>query len=135
LEKSGRRPRALARTALRTSGRTAEEPGTDPRCRGKEGHSGGTGFAPGATPWPTAPREVEAEKFVREIVRELSAGLSSRKFDRLLLAAPPSFLGKIRGALDARLQERVTAAVAHDYTRLTAGELREKLAGHLPVQK
>ena len=86
-----------------------------------------------ATQWKTTPREEEAEKFAREIVRELSSGLSAKKFDRLLLAASMDFMGKIRESLDKQLQERVAATVVRDYTNLPAQELREKLADVLLV--
>ena len=99
---------------------------------GRNATPAGQGSRP-ATQWGTSPREAEAEKFARELVRELSSGLSARKFDRLLLAAPPDFMGKIRESLDNRLQEKVAATVVRDYTILAAKELREKLSGVLLV--
>jgi len=99
---------------------------------GRNATPAGHGSRP-ATQWGTTPREGEAEKFAREIVRELSSGLSAKKFDRLLIAAPPDFMGKIRESLDNRLQEKVAATVVRDYTILTAKELREKLAEVLLV--
>ncbi|EQD24550.1 MAG: host attachment protein [Nitrospirae bacterium] len=99
---------------------------------GRNATPDGQGSRPG-TQWSTSPREVESEKFARELVHELSAGLSARKYDRLLLAASPDFMGKIRESLDNRLQEKVAATVVRDYTILTARELREKLASVLLV--
>ena len=94
---------------------------------GRSATPGGRGSRP-TTEWGLSPREVETEKFAREIVRELSSGLSSKKFDRLLLAAPPDFMGKIREALDTRLQEKIAATVVRDYTALSPKDLREKLS-------
>ncbi len=99
---------------------------------GRNATPAGQGSRP-ATQWGTAPREAGAEKFAREIAHELSSGLSAKKFDRLLLAAPPDFMGKIRESLDNRLQEKVAATVVRDYTLLPARELREKLAEVLLV--
>ncbi len=99
---------------------------------GRNATPAGHGSRP-ATQWGTAPREAEAEKFAREIVHELSSGLVAKKFDRLLLAAPPDFMGKIRESLDTRLQEKVAATVVRDYTQLPAKELREKLSDVLLV--
>ena len=99
---------------------------------GRNSTPAGHGSRP-ATQWKTTPREEEAEKFAREIVRELSSGLSAKKFDRLLIAASMDFMGKIRESLDKQLQERVAATVVRDYTNLPAKELREKLADVLLV--
>lgn len=92
----------------------------------------GRGSRP-TTEWGTSPREVEIEKFARKIVHALSSGLLEKKFDRLLVAAPPDFMGKIREVLDTKLKEKLVTTVVRDYTTLSAKDLREKLSGVLLV--
>jgi len=41
-------------------------------------------------------KTVLAESFARLLAKKLEAGLDARKYDRLVLVAPPSFLGVLR---------------------------------------
>ncbi len=74
------------------------------------------------------PADIEAEAFAREISERLVAGAREREFDRLVLVAPPRFLGRLREALPEAVARCVEATVDKDYTRLGVDQLTAKLA-------
>jgi protein required for attachment to host cells len=61
--------------------------------------------------------------FARQIVAELETGREQGTFAKLVLVAPPKFLGQLRGELAAPLAACVVKSVDHDYTHMAAGEL------------
>ena len=79
----------------------------------------------------TDPREVEAGRFVQELAELLDRRLGEGRYHRLLVAAPPHFLGLLRARISDRVRQRVTASVHHDYTWVGAAQLPERLAAHL----
>jgi len=61
--------------------------------------------------------------FARQLVGELETGREQGLFARLVLVAPPKFLGQLRGELHAPLAALVTKSVDSDYTHMAEGEL------------
>jgi protein required for attachment to host cells len=76
---------------------------------------------PGVEP-DTEPKAVEGEKFARELVSTLQRGLLDHAFDKLIIAAPPHFLGLLKGELGKEVAKHVEAYVNKD---LTQHELRD----------
>lgn len=62
------------------------------------------------------PRRVESRAFARTLADVLERGLQDRAYERLVLCAPPQFLGEIREALPKEVTRRVVASASHDWT-------------------
>ena len=61
--------------------------------------------------------------FARHLVAELEAARQSGTFGRLVLVAPPTFLGQLRGELSASLATCVVKSFDKDYTKMSENEL------------
>jgi protein required for attachment to host cells len=80
---------------------------------------------PGVAP-RTEPKEVEAEKFARELASAVEAKLHNHE-DRLVLVAPPQFLGLLKSSLSAPIAKRVERTLDKDLTKLEERELGTRL--------
>ena len=61
--------------------------------------------------------------FARHLVGELETARQAGSFRRLVLVAPPKFLGQVRGELKAPLAACVVDSVDADYTQMAAADL------------
>jgi protein required for attachment to host cells len=61
--------------------------------------------------------------FARQLVQELETGRERGAFKRLVLVAPPKFLGQLRAELAAPLAACVVKSVDSDYTHMAPAEL------------
>ena len=89
------------------------------------------GRSPGKGPtmdYQVAPKRRQAMVFAKEISEHLKNGRVGGLFRRLYIAATPSFLGLLRGKLDARTADLVVDTVSKDLTYLEPGQIRR----HLP---
>jgi protein required for attachment to host cells len=86
----------------------------------------GTGAQPPMEP-PTDPAEREAERFARRLASDLDRAFGARAFDRLVLVAPPRFLGRLREALRPAVAAAVVGEVDRDYTKAPAAELEARV--------
>lgn len=75
----------------------------------------------------TDPRRLEAERFAGELVGELETARRTRSFDRLVLAASPAFMGRLRRQLPAPLARSLVLSVERDYTRAEPRRLQRAL--------
>jgi protein required for attachment to host cells len=91
---------------------------------GQPGHR--NNHRPGAEP-DTDPKEVEAIKFAQTLAAKLDKARVERSFDRLVLAAPPHFLGLLKGELDEQVQKLLALTVSKDLTGIEVRELQERL--------
>ena len=57
----------------------------------------------------------EAARFARKIAQGLEDDFEAHRFEHLLIAAPPTFLGLLRLALDERVRRTVVAEFNHDW--------------------
>jgi protein required for attachment to host cells len=85
-------------------------------------HPGGVALEP-----RTDPKEVEAKRFAHELGRMLEKGADDHEYERLMIVAPPHFLGLLRAELADKVARRVTSSVDKDYHELTGRELSERL--------
>ena len=69
----------------------------------------------------------EKTAFARRIAEYVEQGAVDKKFDRLVLVAPPHMLGDLRGALGRQAQARVSHEIAKDLTKLPVAKLQEQL--------
>jgi protein required for attachment to host cells len=76
---------------------------------------------------PTQPHEVESARFAHEIAALLNRGLTDSAYERLILIAPPHFLGLLRVAISDDVAKRVELDLDKDYTAFDARELAERL--------
>lgn len=88
-------------------------------------HSPGSGHR--ASQPKTDPKTNEARHFAQELARELNHGRASGQIERVILVAPPAFMGLINEKLDGPTANIVSDRFEKDYTKATDKEL----AGHL----
>jgi protein required for attachment to host cells len=72
-----------------------------------------------------------ADEFVKEIVEYLARARQEHRFENLILAAPPLFLGVLRKKLPRSLKSLVSLELDKDYTKLSPSELRALLPDEL----
>lgn len=77
---------------------------------------------------PTKPvHEVESERFAHEIAKALEKGHAENAYDRLVLVAPPHFLGLLRATISHTVAKRVELTLDKDYTALPPKDLAERV--------
>ena len=64
----------------------------------------------------TDPHDVEVERFARELADLLDEGRKTERYERLVLVAPPKFLGLLRDAIDADTARTVVGSIARDWS-------------------
>jgi protein required for attachment to host cells len=96
--------------------------------QGRSQQSAGAGHRP-AMQERTDPKDVEAERFCRELTQVLERGQDARSFDSLVIAAPPEFLGMLRKSLSQPVARCLLETVEKDYTLMQ----QKDLPGLLPV--
>ena len=62
------------------------------------------------------PQELESRKFAQQLAARLNHARATNEFERLILVAPPKFLGMLREELDAPTTKTIVASVHKDYT-------------------
>lgn len=100
---------------------------------GNTNHGSGQGLGygrPGAEP-DTDPKEVEAQKFARELAETLEKGLNEHAYQHLFLIAPPHFLGLLRGTASAQVKKHIDLTIDKDLTHADLQELTQRLEGEL----
>ena len=80
----------------------------------------------------TDPAEVEEEHFARALTARLTHAVNVDDVRRIVLVAPPRFLGKLRHLMPANVQQRVTVEVTRDLTKVTPMDLPAMIARHVP---
>lgn len=75
----------------------------------------------------TEAKDHEAETFAKEIAERLETGRTSGQFQKLVLMAPPKFLGELRKQLGDEVRKLVVEEIAKDLVTHSAEEVRDKL--------
>jgi protein required for attachment to host cells len=70
------------------------------------------------------PKERAAGLFARDLAKRLEAGLHEKRFERLIVVAPPHFLGLLRQQMGDALAGVVEHEVHKDLTREDGGALQ-----------
>jgi protein required for attachment to host cells len=81
-----------------------------------------------------SPREVEARTFAKLLGHEICLARARGDFDRLLLVAPPRFLGELRASLDAQTRKHINSELPSDFVALSAEEIRARLPENLDFE-
>ncbi|MDH4274432.1 MAG: host attachment protein [Gammaproteobacteria bacterium] len=82
---------------------------------------------------PSDPKQYEAERFAKELAKELEAGRTANRYERLILVASPHFYGVLKGHLNSHLSAMVTIHISKDYTKLAAKEVLEHIREHVRI--
>jgi len=91
-------------------------------------HGGGIGKGSrSAMESKTAPKEAEIEHFAHELVAVLEHGHGQQAYSRLVMAAPPHFLGLLRKGISSTIGKLVTATTDKDYLHLGEKEMQAQL--------
>lgn len=90
-------------------------------------HASGANGARSAMQSPTSPKEVEAEHFAHELAEALHAGHGQQSYKRIVLVAPPHFLGLLRKTLNATVSKLIGASADKDYMHLSEKDIHMHL--------
>ncbi|MFZ5555982.1 MAG: host attachment protein [Pseudomonadota bacterium] len=93
----------------------------------RPGHNKSRGNGHGSYISQTEPKQAEAQHFAIELSRVLGHGRSTNEYQRLILVAPPAFMGELRNHLDPHTLHLVSDSFEKDYTKVPPKELH----GHL----
>jgi protein required for attachment to host cells len=75
----------------------------------------------------TSPREVQTQRFAFELAALLKKGLAANAYARLVLVAPPHFLGYLREYVGVQVRKRIWKAVDKDLTSFGPQALTESI--------
>jgi protein required for attachment to host cells len=78
---------------------------------------------------PTDPHRHRKREFAGKIVDELRRAMLAERFDRLVLVAPPAFLGDLRQELTKELKAKVADEITLDLTNTPEQQLKAYLKG------
>lgn len=78
---------------------------------------------------PTNPKDVQKNRFCRQLADHLDSARTHNRMGRLVLVAEPRFLGELRAQLSAPTSRLVTFQIGKNLTQLTPREIQT----HLPV--
>jgi protein required for attachment to host cells len=90
------------------------------------GHGSRSAMEPG-----TSAKEVEHQRFARQVAEELQQGSNEHAYARLVVVSSPAFLGLLRKELSPQVSQRISVTLDKDYTHLALNELEERLKEHL----
>jgi len=96
----------------------------------RAGHFQGdtTGASHGAFNEATDPKEYEMDRFAQELVKELEAGRTTNRYQKLIVASSPHFLGLLNKHMSESLSKLIDKNLDKDYTALSEAELLERLS-------
>ncbi|MDN8618089.1 host attachment protein [Variovorax ginsengisoli] len=75
----------------------------------------------------TEPHRKEAQRFARQIAHLLEQACNERRYDRLLIAAAPAFLGVLRQELPERVRKVLAGELDQDLVNLDVHQLEQRL--------
>ncbi len=79
----------------------------------------------------TDPKRHEVQQFARALGEKINKAAIKRKYEKIYIIAPPSFLGMLRAELDAHARERVQDEIDKNVTQLKMDEIRKYLPEYL----
>lgn len=80
---------------------------------------------------PRKHEQVLAQRFAKQLAEYLRRGALEKRYQRLLLAAGPEFLGLLRRELDANTRARLALELPKDLSKMRTDELRPFLPERL----
>lgn len=76
---------------------------------------------------PVAPKEHAADLFAKDICQVLEAARTRGEYERLIVLAPPDFLGRLRKSISAAANHLVVESVAKNLVGQDADAIRARL--------
>lgn len=76
------------------------------------------------------PKDLAAEDFAHELGNYLDLSLSQNQYERLIIVAPPQFLGLLRGELSKQVQTHLVETLNKDLVALPKDELEDRVSEH-----
>nr|QKW93856.1 attachment to host cells protein [Vitiosangium cumulatum] len=76
---------------------------------------------------PDARQQLELDRFARQLAARLERGLNDHAYDRLVVTAPPGFLGLLRKHISPRVHQRLMLDMRADYVNVPERELPERI--------
>ena len=83
----------------------------------RAGYMQGTGNSHGSKQPQTEPKQNEALHFAQELAQELNSGRCSQQFERIVLVAPPAFMGLLGEKIDTQTAKLIDGKIGKDYTQ------------------
>lgn len=71
------------------------------------------------------PKEVEAQRFAKELAENLEKARNQGELEKLYIAAPPKFLGELRKHMKPELKGIVAEEIRKDFSQMNSRELRK----------
>lgn len=93
----------------------------------RPGHFNSGGNGRGAYVATIDPKRNEAEHFAHELAKTLEQGRTSNIYQRLILVAPPAFMGAINSHIGSHVRTLISDSIEKDYTKTSEKEI----CGHL----
>ena len=87
---------------------------------------GGAYGRPGAEE-ETDIKDVEAQKFARELADVLEKGLNERAYGHLIVIAAPHFLGLIRNTISGQVAKHIETTIDKDFTSVELPEIEKRV--------
>lgn len=82
---------------------------------------------------PTDSKRHAKQEFHRELASRIETDLSTGKFDRLVLVAPPATLGDLRQSFSKNAADKIQGEIAKDLTKASPTELLLQLGKVMAV--
>ena len=98
-------------------GLTTDQPGRT--------HASGINGARSSMQSKTSPKEVEVEHFAHELAKVLHDGHGQQAYDRIVLVAPPHFLGLLRRTINDTVSKLIGASLGKDYMHLSEKDIHK----------
>ena len=89
--------------------------------------NGGTLHKPSSESGSHGRQQLEHERFARQLADRLEQGLNDQAYERLVVAAPPEFLGRLRRVLSPRVHQHLMMDLRADYSNVPVRELPERI--------
>jgi len=71
-----------------------------------------------------------AQQFSKTVMQRLEQGCEKKRYDRLILIAPPQFLGQLHKQLSRKVMQRITQELPLNISGLSATQIGEHLRRH-----
>lgn len=93
----------------------------------RPGHSEAKGGGHGAFIPPNGPKQIEAERFAHELAAWLDDERKQNRYNQVMLAADPGFLGLINKSLNNQTMQLVFKTLGKDYSQINQRDLPQML--------
>ena len=75
----------------------------------------------------TDPKDVEAQRFARDLAAALERGLDAHAYEALVLVAPPRFLGLVKATVSFQVAKRVEGTIDKDLAAMEPREIERRV--------